>query len=123
MPHRSPPLVVERDLARWSENALPPLHQAGVLSDSKNPRTNTFGFMETIEILKHVEQSLLRHFLGVFALAAHQPAIMKNLGAEVFHKAVKRLWFSGNQFPRQFNFEFPFQGQAPLLIVAGPALP
>jgi hypothetical protein len=40
----------------------------------------------------------------------------------VFHKAVKRLWFSGNQFPRQFNFESPFQGQAPLLIVAGEAL-
>ena len=43
--------------------------------------------------LKHFEQSLLRHFLGVFAVAAHQPTIVKNRGAEVFHKAVKPFWF------------------------------
>ena len=71
--------------------------------------------------LKHFEQSLLRHFLGVFAVAAHQPTIMKNLGAEVFHKAVKRSWFSGHQCPREFNFGFSVQSQVPLLIVAGSA--
>jgi hypothetical protein len=47
---------------------------------------------------------------------------VEDLGAEVFHKAVKRLWFSGNQFPREFNFGFPFQGPPPFLIVAGSAM-
>jgi hypothetical protein len=75
--------------------------------------------MDTIEILEHFEQGFLGHFLGVFAVATHQPAIVENLGPEVFHKAVKRLWLSNNQFPREFNFGFSFQSQVPLLILPG----
>jgi hypothetical protein len=51
------------------------------------------------------------HFLGVFPLAAHQPAIVKNLRAEVFHKAVERLRLSSDQLPSEFNFGVAFQGQ------------
>jgi hypothetical protein len=63
------------------------------------------------KLLKHFEQRLLRHLLGVLAVAAHQPAIVENLRAEVFHKAVERLWFSSNQFPREFDFGITFQGR------------
>jgi hypothetical protein len=75
--------------------------------------------VETIETFKNVEQSLLRHFLGVFAVAAHQPAVVKNLGAEMFHKAIKCFWFSSNQSSGEFNFRLSVQGRVPLLIVAG----
>jgi hypothetical protein len=75
-----------------------------------------------IEILKHVEQRLLCYFLGVFALAAHEPTIVEDLGVEVFHKTIERLWFSSHQLPRERNFGFTFQGPVPLLIVAGLAL-
>jgi hypothetical protein len=40
----------------------------------------------------------------------------------MFHKAIKRFWFSSNQLPREFNFGFPLQGPVPLLIVAGVVL-
>jgi hypothetical protein len=103
--------LVERELLRWSEKALPPLHQASVLGDSKNPRTDPLGFAEIFETLKHFEQCLLRYFLGVLAVAAHQPAIVEDLRAEVFHKAIEGLWFSSNQLPREFDFSVAFQGQ------------
>jgi hypothetical protein len=62
-----------------------------------------------VEILKHVQQCLLRHFLGVFAVSAHKPTIVEDLGPKVFHKAVERLRFSSHQLPRELNFDFPFQ--------------
>jgi hypothetical protein len=102
--------VIERELLRRSESALPPLHQTGVLGDLKDPWTDALGFAEMVEILKHSQQRLLRHFLGVFAVAAHEPTIVEDLGAEVLHKTVERLWFSGHQSPREFNFSFAFQG-------------
>jgi hypothetical protein len=52
-----------------------------------------------VEILEHFEQCLLRHFLRVFTLPAHQPAIVENLGAEMSYKAVKGLRFAGDQLP------------------------
>jgi hypothetical protein len=36
----------------------------------------------------------------------------------VFHKAIKRFWFSSNQLSREFNFVVTFQGPYDL-IVAG----
>src|ERR1039457_1341426 len=110
--------VVQRNLLRWREDAPPPLHQAGVFSDSKNPRADSLGFAKMVEVLKHLEQSLLRHFLGVLPMAAHQPAIVEDLRAEVFHKAIERSRFFSDQLPREFSFGVSFQGPVPLLIVA-----
>jgi hypothetical protein len=36
---------------------------------------------------------------------------VKNLRAEVFHKAVERLRLSSDQLPSEFNFGVAFQGQ------------
>src|ERR1019366_9097017 len=96
-------------LLRGSEYAIATLHQAGVLGDVENPRTDPLGFAEVIEILKHFEQCLLRHFLSVLAVPAHQPTIVKDLCPEVFHKAIERFWFSSHQLPREFNFVVTFQ--------------
>jgi len=102
--------IIERELLRGSEYALAPHHQAGVFGDVENPRTDPLGFAEMVEILKHFEQCLLRHFLSVFAVPAHQPTIVEDLGPEVFHKAIERFWSSSNQLPREFNFVVTFQG-------------
>jgi len=60
---------------------------------------------------RHFEQRLLRHLFGVLAVAAHQPAIVEDLRAEVLHKAIERLRFSSNQLPRELDFGVTFQGQ------------
>src|ERR1039458_4379750 len=67
-------------------------------------------------------QRLLRHFLGVFAVAAHEPTVVEDLGAEMFHKAVERLWFSSHQLPREFYFGFTFQGSGTASDCSGPHL-
>lgn len=77
------------------------------------------GFAEMVETFEHFQQRLLRHFLGVFALSAHQPTIVENLGPEVFHKAIEPLRFSSDQLSRKFYFRVAFQGLVPILIVAG----
>src|ERR1039457_5418452 len=105
--------VIERKLLRGSECALAPLHQAGVFGNVENPRTDPLGFAKMAEILKHFEQCLLRHFLRVLAIPAHQPTVMENLCPEVFHKAIERFWPSSNQLARQFNFGVSFQGPVP----------
>jgi len=113
--------VIERELARGSKNTLPPLHQAGVLGNTKDPGTNPFGFSKLIEALENLYQRVLRHVFRIVALAAHQPTVMEDLGSEVLDEAIERFCIARYQSPRELNFDFPFQG-SPLLIVSGFAM-
>jgi hypothetical protein len=44
------------------------------------------GIAQLREIFEHAEKRLLRHFFGIFALPAQQPAIVKNPGPKMVHE-------------------------------------
>ena len=52
------------------------------------------------------EQLIKPNLLRILAMPAHQPAVLKHLGAEMLDKAVERVPFAGQQVPRQLNFVF-----------------
>ena len=60
---------------------------------------------------EYLEQRLLRYFFGVFGMAAHQPAIVKQLGAEVVDESFERVRRSRRQSARQTGFGFKVQAR------------
>ena len=111
--------VVQRQFLRRGENALPPLHQASVSSNPKDPRPDSLRLPKLIEALEDLQQCVLRHVFRILALAAHQPAVMENLGPEVLHEAVERVRVSRHESSCEIDFRFPFQWSVPLPIVTG----
>ena len=86
------------------ENAFAPLHQASVLGDAEHPRFDVLRLAQLIETLEHFHERLLRHFFGVFTLAAHEEAVLKHLGLERLDKTVEGFGLSGQERPREVCF-------------------
>src|SRR5579871_1061029 len=84
--------LFKRQLGSGGEYTAPPLHQAGVPRDAEYPRPHALRLAKLVEALEDPEQRFLRDLLGVLALAAHQPAIPKQLRAEVLDEALERLF-------------------------------
>ncbi len=55
-------------------------------------------------MLEGVEQRVLCDLFGVLRLAAHQPAIVEHLRAEVLHEALERFGLSRQNRARQVRF-------------------
>lgn len=101
--------LFEREFPGGREDASPALHQAGVTGDAEDPGPHPFGLAKLVETLEHFQQCLLRHFFGIFSLAAHQPAVVKDLRTEVVDETVESIRFAGDQPPGKFNFFFALQ--------------
>lgn len=61
-------------------------------------------FAQLIETLEHFHERFLRDFLGVFALAAHEEAVLKHLGLERLDKTVEGFGLTGQERPRKVRF-------------------
>src|SRR4051794_10724283 len=74
--------IVEREFGGRGEDALASLHEALVSGDAENPGLQVSGLAELVESFEHADQSLLRDFLGVLPLAAHEESVVRETGAE-----------------------------------------
>ena len=88
---------------RGRENALAALHQAGISRNAKDPGTHSLRFPQLVEAFESLQQSILRHVFRILPLAAHEPAVLKDLCPEMFYKTVERPGVPRHQPPPEFN--------------------
>ena len=89
---------------RRGENALAPLHQAGIPCDPEHPRFHALRFAKLVEAFEDLHQSLLRNLFSVLPLAAHQEAVLKNLVPEDLYKPVKCPWIPRKEVTGKLDF-------------------
>jgi hypothetical protein len=89
------------------EEALAALHQAGVPGDAEYPRPHMLGLAELVEILEDLQQRILRDFLGILLPAAHQPAVMEDLGSKMIDESLKSAGFTVEHGTRQLGLTGP----------------
>ena len=86
------------------EDALAALHQADVAGDAEDPGADALRLAQLVEALEDLEQGLLGDFFGVLGAAAHQPAVVKDLGAEVLDEPLEGIGLAGQQRACQSGF-------------------
>src|SRR5581483_2266115 len=91
------------------EHALAPLHQAGILCNSKNPRAHVLRLAKLIVVLEDLEQRLLRDFFRILRLPAHHQAVVEDLRSEMFDEPVKGVRLARSQRPGEFDLSGPVQ--------------
>ena len=86
---------------------MTPLRETGIPGNAKDPRPDSLRLAQTIQMLEYAQQRILSHFFGILSLAAHQPAIVKNLGPEMLDKCIEGSGISRQHIPGQFGLLFP----------------
>src|SRR5436190_13302724 len=93
--------IVERQFSNGSVDALTALHEARVLGDAKDPGPHALGLAKLVKTLENAQQRLLGDLFGIFAVAAHQPAILENPRPETPDETIKSFRIASQQITRQ----------------------
>ena len=89
--------VVEGELDGGREDALAALHEALVAGDAEDPGLEAGGLAELVDAFEHADQGLLRDFLGVLPVAAHEEGVVRQAPAEGADELVERLVAAGEE--------------------------
>ena len=89
--------VVEGELDGGREDALAPLHEALVAGDAEDPGLEVGGLTELVDAFEHADQGLLRDFLGVLPLSAHEEGVVRQAPAEGADELIERLVAAGEE--------------------------
>ena len=94
---------VEREFDGRGEDALAPLHEALVLRDAEDPRLQAVGIVQLVDAFEDLQEGLLRDFLRVLAVAAHQEAVLRQPGAEGVDELRERGFIARQEVARDFG--------------------